>query len=118
MASKTNDVAGDGTTTSTVLARAIFRYWDEITGTKSSTSKLGSSWIRFWIIRNSCFSPHAFHEVREPRQFAAQFGGYGKTERRQRGRSIRAAQVVAGMNPMDLKRGIDAAVKLVLEAEG
>ena len=24
-------------------------------------------------------------------------------------------QVVAGMNPMDLKRGIDAAVKLVLE---
>lgn len=56
--------------------------------------------------------------MREPRQFAAQFGGYGKTERRQRGRSIRAAQVVAGMNPMDLKRGIDAAVKLVLEAKG
>ena len=25
-------------------------------------------------------------------------------------------KVVAGMNPMDLKRGIDAAVKLVLEA--
>lgn len=64
------------------------------------------------------FFVHAFHEVREPRQFAAQFGGYGKTERRQRGRSIRAAQVVAGMNPMDLKRGIDAAVKLVLEAKG
>ncbi|CAJ1392554.1 unnamed protein product [Effrenium voratum] len=53
VASKTNDVAGDGTTTSTVLARAIFRE-----GTKA---------------------------------------------------------VVAGMNPMDLKRGIDAAVKLVLE---
>jgi len=53
VASKTNDVAGDGTTTSTVLARAIFRE-----GTKA---------------------------------------------------------VVAGMNPMDLKRGIDAAVKVVLE---
>ena len=53
VASKTNDVAGDGTTTSTVLARAIFRE-----GTKA---------------------------------------------------------VVAGMNPMDLKRGIDAAVKMVLE---
>merc|ERR1719158_1939279 len=53
VASKTNDVAGDGTTTSTVLARAIFRE-----GTKA---------------------------------------------------------VVAGMNPMDLKRGIDASVKVVLE---
>merc|ERR1719499_1340913 len=52
VASKTNDVAGDGTTTSTILARAIFRE-----GTKA---------------------------------------------------------VVAGMNPMDLKRGIDAAVKEVL----
>merc|ERR1719400_2614817 len=52
VASKTNDVAGDGTTTATVLARAIFRG-----GTKA---------------------------------------------------------VVAGMNPMDLKRGIDAAVRLVL----
>ena len=29
VASKTNDVAGDGTTTSTVLARAIFRAEDE-----------------------------------------------------------------------------------------
>merc|ERR1719335_1831502 len=53
VASKTNDIAGDGTTTSTVLARAIFRE-----GTKA---------------------------------------------------------VVAGMNPMDVKRGIDAAVKCVLE---
>merc|ERR1719450_734262 len=53
VASKTNDVAGDGTTTSTVLARAIFRE-----GTKA---------------------------------------------------------VVAGMNPMDLKRGIDASVKVILE---
>merc|ERR1719436_740676 len=53
VASKTNDIAGDGTTTSTVLARAIFRE-----GTKA---------------------------------------------------------VVAGMNPMDLKRGIDAAVKSVLD---
>ncbi|CAE8633790.1 unnamed protein product [Polarella glacialis] len=53
VASKTGDVAGDGTTTSTVLARAIFRE-----GSKA---------------------------------------------------------VVAGMNPMDLKRGIDAAVKAVLE---
>merc|ERR1712135_266786 len=53
VASKTNDLAGDGTTTSTVLARAIFRE-----GSKA---------------------------------------------------------VVAGMNPMDLKRGIDAAVKVVLE---
>jgi len=53
VASKTNDLAGDGTTTSTVLARAIFRE-----GTKA---------------------------------------------------------VVAGMNPMDVKRGIDAAVKAVIE---
>jgi len=53
VASRTNDIAGDGTTTSTVLARAIFRE-----GSKA---------------------------------------------------------VVAGMNPMDLKRGIDAAVKVVLE---
>lgn len=53
VASKTNDIAGDGTTTSTVLARAIFRE-----GTKS---------------------------------------------------------VAAGMNPMDVKRGIDAAVKTVIE---
>merc|ERR1711865_549587 len=53
VASKTNDIAGDGTTTSTLLARAIFRE-----GTKA---------------------------------------------------------VVAGMNPMDLKRGIDAAVKIVTE---
>merc|ERR1719316_2320228 len=53
VASKTNDIAGDGTTTSTVLARAIFQE-----GTKA---------------------------------------------------------VVAGMNPMDLKRGIDAAVKVVTE---
>ncbi|CAE8718714.1 unnamed protein product [Polarella glacialis] len=53
VASKTGDVAGDGTTTATVLARAIFRE-----GTKA---------------------------------------------------------VVAGMNPMDLKRGIDTAVKHVLE---
>merc|ERR1719343_130874 len=53
VASKTNDVAGDGTTTSTVLARAIFQE-----GTKA---------------------------------------------------------VVAGMNPMDLKRGIDASVKLVID---
>merc|ERR1719469_1466208 len=53
VASKTNDIAGDGTTTSTVLARAIFRE-----GTKA---------------------------------------------------------VAAGMNPMDLKRGIDTSVKTVLE---
>merc|ERR1719476_755688 len=53
VASKTNDIAGDGTTTSTVLGRAIFRE-----GTKA---------------------------------------------------------VVAGMNPMDLKRGIDMAVKVASE---
>jgi chaperonin GroEL len=53
VASKTNDVAGDGTTTATVLARAIFRE-----GCKA---------------------------------------------------------VAAGMNPMDIKRGMDAAVKIVLE---
>jgi chaperonin GroEL len=53
VASKTNDIAGDGTTTATVLARAIFRE-----GTKA---------------------------------------------------------VVAGMNPMDVKRGIDSAVKVLLE---
>jgi len=53
VASKTNDVAGDGTTTATVLARAIFRE-----GCKA---------------------------------------------------------VAAGMNPMDIKRGMDAAVKAVLD---
>lgn len=53
VASKTNDMAGDGTTTATVLGRAIFKE-----GCKA---------------------------------------------------------VAAGMNPMDLKRGIDAAVKLVVE---
>jgi len=53
VASKTNDVAGDGTTTSTVLARAIFRE-----GCKA---------------------------------------------------------VAAGMNPMDIKRGMDQAAKVVLE---
>merc|ERR550525_894073 len=53
VSTKTNDVAGDGTTTATVLARAIFRE-----GCKA---------------------------------------------------------VAAGMNPMDIKRGMDAAVKLVLE---
>mmetsp|Transcript_45887 Transcript_45887/g.129831 ORF Transcript_45887/g.129831 Transcript_45887/m.129831 type:complete len:584 (-) Transcript_45887:146-1897(-) len=53
VASKTNDVAGDGTTTATVLARAIFRE-----GCKA---------------------------------------------------------VAAGMNPMDIKRGMDKAVKIVLE---
>jgi chaperonin GroEL len=53
VASKTNDVAGDGTTTATVLGRAIFRE-----GCKA---------------------------------------------------------VAAGMNPMDLKRGMDRAVKLVLD---
>merc|ERR1719410_1079963 len=52
VSSKTNDVAGDGTTTATVLARAIFKE-----GCKS---------------------------------------------------------VAAGMNPMDLKRGIDAAVRSIL----
>ncbi len=56
VASKTSDVAGDGTTTATVLAQAIFR----------EGSKL----------------------------------------------------VVAGMNPMDLKRGIDAAVKAISEELG
>ncbi|MAJ61228.1 MAG: chaperonin GroL [bacterium TMED88] len=56
VASKTSDVAGDGTTTATVLAQAIFR----------EGSKL----------------------------------------------------VVAGMNPMDLKRGIDAAVKSISEQLG
>merc|ERR1719201_3135589 len=53
VASKTNDIAGDGTTTATVLARAIFRE-----GCKA---------------------------------------------------------VAAGMNPMDIKRGMDQAVKVVLE---
>merc|ERR1719223_1013723 len=53
VASKTNDVAGDGTTSATVLARAIFRE-----GCKA---------------------------------------------------------VAAGMNPMDIKRGMDQAVKVVLE---
>eukprot|EP00928_Gymnodinium_smaydae_P098123 TRINITY_DN904_c0_g3_i1.p1 TRINITY_DN904_c0_g3~~TRINITY_DN904_c0_g3_i1.p1 ORF type:complete len:599 (-),score=182.24 TRINITY_DN904_c0_g3_i1:68-1780(-) len=53
VASKTNDVAGDGTTTSTVLARAIYRE-----GCKA---------------------------------------------------------VAAGMNPMDIKRGMDQAVKIVLD---
>jgi len=53
VASRTNDVAGDGTTTATVLARAIFRE-----GCKA---------------------------------------------------------VAAGMNPMDIKRGMDQAVKIVLE---
>merc|ERR1719401_980491 len=53
VASKTNDIAGDGTTTATVLARAIYRE-----GCKA---------------------------------------------------------VAAGMNPMDLKRGMDQAVKIVLE---
>lgn len=56
VASKTNDVAGDGTTTATVLARAIFRE-----GCKA---------------------------------------------------------VAAGMNPMDVKRGMDQAVKIVLEDLG
>ena len=56
VASKTSDVAGDGTTTATVLAQAIFR----------EGSKL----------------------------------------------------VVAGMNPMDLKRGIDAAVRSISEELG
>merc|ERR1712137_589663 len=57
VASKTNDMAGDGTTTSTVLARALFRE-----GAKA---------------------------------------------------------VAAGMNPMDVKRGIDASVKcIVLDLEG
>merc|ERR1719156_82361 len=56
VASKTNDIAGDGTTTSTVLARAIFRE-----GSKA---------------------------------------------------------VAAGMNPMDVKRGIDAAVKVVVDDLG
>jgi len=54
VSSKTNDVAGDGTTTATVLARAIYKE-----GCKG---------------------------------------------------------VAAGLNPMDLKRGIDAAVTAVLEA--
>ena len=54
VASKTSDVAGDGTTTATVLAQAIYR----------EGAKL----------------------------------------------------VVAGMNPMDLKRGIDAAVKVVSDS--
>merc|ERR1719362_2119983 len=53
VASKTNDVAGDGTTTATVLARAIFRE-----GCKA---------------------------------------------------------VAAGMNPMDIKRGMDQATKVVLD---
>merc|ERR1719311_197006 len=53
VASKTNDIAGDGTTTATVLARAIFRE-----GCKA---------------------------------------------------------VAAGMNPMDIKRGMDQAVKVVLD---
>merc|ERR1719181_662646 len=53
VASKTNDIAGDGTTTATVLARAIFRE-----GCKA---------------------------------------------------------VAAGMNPMDIKRGMDHATKIVLE---
>merc|ERR1719450_445021 len=53
VASKTNDVAGDGTTTATVLARAIYRE-----GCKA---------------------------------------------------------VAAGMNPMDIKRGMDQAVKVVLD---
>merc|ERR1719277_2212833 len=53
VASKTNDIAGDGTTTATVLARAIFRE-----GCKA---------------------------------------------------------VAAGMNPMDIKRGMDAAAKVILE---
>merc|ERR1719156_519363 len=56
VASKTNDIAGDGTTTSTVLARAIFRE-----GSKA---------------------------------------------------------VAAGFNPMDVKRGIDAAVKVVVDDLG
>merc|ERR1719487_225900 len=56
VASKTNDIAGDGTTTSTVLARAIFKE-----GSKA---------------------------------------------------------VAAGMNPMDVKRGIDAAVKVVVDDLG
>merc|ERR1719230_447108 len=53
VASKTNDVAGDGTTTATILARALFKE-----GCKA---------------------------------------------------------VAAGMNPMDLKRGMDAAVKAVMD---
>merc|ERR1719453_1272073 len=53
VATKTNDIVGDGTTTATVLGRAIFRE-----GCKA---------------------------------------------------------IAAGMNPMDLKRGVDAAVKVVLE---
>merc|ERR1712159_848066 len=53
VASKTNDIAGDGTTTATVLARALFKE-----GCKA---------------------------------------------------------VAAGMNPMDLKRGMDQAVKVVLD---
>merc|ERR1719158_2003581 len=56
VATKTNDIAGDGTTTATVLGRAIFRE-----GCKA---------------------------------------------------------IAAGMNPMDLKRGVDAAVKVVLEDLG
>lgn len=56
VATKTNDIVGDGTTTATVLGRAIFRE-----GCKA---------------------------------------------------------IAAGMNPMDLKRGVDAAVKVVLEDLG
>merc|ERR1719261_1173815 len=56
VANKTNDVAGDGTTTATVLARAIFAE-----GSKA---------------------------------------------------------VAAGMNPMDVKRGVDAAVKVVVDDLG
>ena len=44
MANKTNDTAGDGTTTATILARAIFRE-----GCKSVAAGMNPMDLRRWI---------------------------------------------------------------------
>src|ERR1700753_2006899 len=77
VASKTNDLAGDGTTTATVLAQSIVRE-----GAKAVAAG------------------------RHPRR------GPARGQSSARGGPRAAA---AGLNPMDLKRGIDAAVAAVVE---
>ena len=90
VASKTNDIAGDGTTTATVLTRAIF----------SEGCK-----VRFWANQSclcavrwrACTCTCAWAHAHPPLPY-----------------NPRAQAVAAGLNPMDLRRGTQLAVDHVV----
>ena len=109
VASKTSDIAGDGTTTATVLAHAIVR--EGLKNVTASPSPRRSS-------SKDPFENMGAQMVKEVASKTSDVAGDGTTTATVLAQAIfreGLRNVTAGANPMGLKRGIDKAVEAVVE---